>query len=247
MGFGLIAAAFLISTGRPPLDTALARSEPPTSMRAAFTAELTNGRAFREVRFDPRFSDGSQKWQVLSSEGDSQELDRAVREWGAESAPDGWLFPDDLRDSMGGIVDAQDLGSAWKIQFQHTPTENDGPLDIWAADHLVGYAWLEPVNQDILRVEYVALKPFSAPGGGTVEAYDHAYVLQRDPEYDITFVSAYTIDVQGKFLSTPMERSYRARITSVEFFFSSAVEEALFLSRQKKHMQEPVGIQASSD
>lgn len=52
MDFGLVAAAFLIATGKPPLDTALTRTEPPTSLRAAFTVELTDGEAFREVRFD---------------------------------------------------------------------------------------------------------------------------------------------------------------------------------------------------
>jgi hypothetical protein len=234
MNFGFVAAAFLISTGRPPLDTALSHAEPPTSMRAAFTVELTDGEAFRAVNFDPRITDPAGKWRVVSSEGKSEELDRAVQEWGSEAAPDGWLFPDDLRASMGAVVEADDLGGAWKLQFQHLPSENDGPLDIWVADHLVGYAWLEPVNQNLLRVEYVAPKAFNAPGGGTVEAYEHAYVLRQDPKYGVTFVSAYMVDVQGEYLSTRISRSYRARITSVDFFFSSPVEEALFRSRQKR-------------
>ena len=244
MDFAIIAAAFLISTGNPPLDPALVRTEPPTSLRAAFTVELTDGEAFREVQFDPRISDPGGKWVVLTSEGDSEELDKVVKEWGGEIAPDGWLFPDDLRASMGRIVEAEDTGALWKVEFEHQPSDNDGPMDIWASDHLIGYAWLDPINHQFVRVEYEALEPFDAPTAGRVDSYSHAYILHDDPRYGISFVSAYMIDVKGTLLNETIERSYRARITDVDFFFSSPVEEALFLSRQRGNDPAAIGVTA---
>ena len=232
MVFGLVAAAFLISTGDSPLDTALRRAEPPASLRASFTVELTDGESFRQVHFDPRLPADDARWKVVETKGDSSELDRAVTEWGLQDDPDGWLFADDLRASMGRIVEAEDMGAAWRINFQHLPSANDGPMDIWAAEHLTGYAWLEPVNAQLLRVDYHAPQPFDGPNGGKVETYDHAYLLQRDPEYGITFVSAYKVDVRGHFLSADIERAYRVRVTDVDFFFSSPVEEALFKAKR---------------
>ena len=234
MDFGLVAAAFLIATGKPPLDTALTRTEPPTSLRAAFTVELTDGEAFREVRFDPRIKDASERWVILSGAGQSAELDRAVESWGAEPAPDGWPIPDDLRASMGSIVEATDMGELWRIEFEHQPSENDGPLDIWASDHLVGYSWLEPVTQQLVRVEYEAMEPFQGPNGSRIESYEHSYTMAQDATYGLTFVAAYSVDIQGRFLSETMSRSYRARITDVEFFFANETEEAAYFARQKK-------------
>lgn len=233
MNFGLITSAFLMATGQPPLDTALARTEPPTSLRAAFTVELTDGEAFREVRFDPRLQLKSDRWKVISSIGESLELDQAVQTWGSEKAPDGWLIPDDLRASMGGFVDAEDMGELWRIEFEHQPSSNDGPIDVWASHHLIGYSWLEPVSQQFVRVEYEAPEAFDIPGGGHVESYSHSYILAPDPTYGVTFVAAYMIDVIGSYQSKPIDRSYRARITDAEFFFTSPVEEARFLKRQK--------------
>ena len=161
----LIAAAFLISTADAPLETALSRVEPPSSIRAAFVVEITDGEAFREVAYDPRIVDLEARWKVLEAEGESTELDRAVDEWGAQDAPDSWLFADDLRASMGSIVEAQEIGAAWQIKFEHVPSDNDGPLDVWAAEHLAGYAMLEPVMSEILRVDYRALAPFETPQG----------------------------------------------------------------------------------
>ncbi|MAP93513.1 MAG: hypothetical protein CMK07_01065 [Ponticaulis sp.] len=234
MDFGLIASVFLIATSKAPLDTALLRTEPPTSLRAAFTVELTDGEAFREVRFDPRISDMNKRWDVVTAEGESAELDMAVTQWGSQVSPDGWLIPDDLRASMGGVVDAQDMGGLWTIEFEHQPSENDGPLDIWASEHLIGQSWLEPVTQQFVRVEYSAPEPFDGPNGGRVDAYHHTYILSPDPEYGVTFVSAYMVDVKGSFLTESLSRSYRARVTAIDFFFSSPVEEALFEATRKK-------------
>lgn len=232
MIFELVSAAFLMSTGDDPLDTALTRAEPPLSLRAAFTVEMTDGEAYRQVHFDPR--DADQPWQVIVSEGKSRELDTAVSEWGEGIAPDGWLFADDLRASMGRIVDAEDMGAAWRIQFQHLPSDNDGPLDIWAARHLAGSAWLEPVGGYFLRIDYESFEPFNGPQGGKIDSYKHSYILQQDSEYGISYVTAYKVDIEGQYLGERIDRSYRVRISDVDFFFSSTAEEALFRSQQLK-------------
>lgn len=231
MDLGFIASAFLMASSQPPLDTALARTEPPISLRAAFTVELTDGEAFREVHFDPRNLPPAARWSVVSAAGESEDLDHAVKAWGEEISPDGWLIPDDLRASMGGLVEAEDMGALWRIQFEHQPSRNDGPIDIWASEHLIGYSWLEPVSEQFTRVEYIAPEPFDWPGGGRVEAYHHTYVLAPDPTYGITFVAAFMVDVDGAFLSREISRSYRARITDVDFFFVDPVDEARFRSK----------------
>ncbi|MDF1682077.1 hypothetical protein [Ponticaulis sp.] len=239
MSFAVLAAAFLISTGRPPLETALARTEPPPSLRAAFTVELTDGEAFREIRYDPRIQLPEPRWTVVEANGTSDELDRVVEEWGEEISPDGWLIPDDLEASMGGVVEADDLGRLWRIEFEHQPSSNDGPIDRWASEHLIGYTWLDPVGQNLVRVEYHSFGPFDAPGGGRVDSYTHQYILHQDPEYGVSFISAFMVDVQGEILREDISRSYRARITDIDFFFSSPVEESRFL-RQRNAGNGPV-------
>lgn len=234
---GLIAAAFLISTVEDPIDSALMRAEPPASLRAAFTVELTDGETFREVRFDPRLTDD--RWSVTKTEGRSAELDYAVRQWGSQAAPDGWLFADDLRASMGRIVEADDVGEAWRLQFQHQPSDNDGPLDIWAAEHLAGVVWMEPVNAYFLRIDYTALEPFSAPNGGTVETYNHSYFLHQDPEFGISYITAFQMDVRGRFLTTDVAKSYGVRVTEIDLFFATTADEALF--RQKRLKDQRAG------
>ncbi|MAK62264.1 MAG: hypothetical protein CMK09_14945 [Ponticaulis sp.] len=237
MDLGFIASAFLMASSQPPLDTALSRTEPPISLRAAFTVELTDGEAFREVRFDPRIELATDRWTVIAASGESEDLDHAVEAWGNEISPDGWLIPDDLRASMGGLVETEDMGSLWRIQFEHQPSDNDGPIDIWASEHLVGYSWLEPVSEQFTRVEYIAPAPFDWPGGGRVEAYHHTYVLAPDPTYGITFVAAFEVDVTGEFLTAEISRSYRARITDVDFFFVDPIDEARYRPTRRAALQ----------
>jgi len=237
MVFGLLAAAFLISTESAPLDGALARTEPPLSLRAAFTVELTDGEAYREVRFDPRNEDESQRWKVVVQTNKSKELDFAVTEWGKQEAPDGWLFPDDLRASMGTIVDADEIGAAWRVQFQHHTSSNDGPLDVWAAEHLAGYAWLEPVNAQFMRIDYRSFRPFTAPNGARIESYSHTYMMGQNSEFGITYVSAFKVDVKGSFLKTRIDRAYRVHVKNVEFFFASKADEAKYREMKERKDQ----------
>ena len=244
MGFEALAMAFLISTGSPPLGTALSRTEPPPSLRAAFTVEITDGEAFREIHYDPRIADRNARWNLIETRGQSEDLDRVVEEWGSEVSPDGWLIPDDLRASMGGVVDAQDLGSLWRIEFEHQPSSNDGPIDVWAGEHLIGYTWLEPVSQQLVRVEYVAPEGFDVPGNGYVDSYELQYILRQDPEYGVSVISAFMVDVKGEFQGDDMARAYRARVTGLDLFFSSRVEESIYLSRQHKYVPGVIGVAA---
>lgn len=233
----VLTAAFLLSTAEPPIDHALDRTEPPGSVRAAFTVQLTDGEAFREVRFDPRLPKDEGRWVVEAAEGKSDDLDRAVDVWSDQTSPDGWLFADDLRQSMGRVVEVEDLGAAWKVHFEHLPSSNDGPLDIWAMQHLAGEAWLDPVTETFVRIDYTSKGPFDGPDGGRVEHYEHNYALQQDPVYGLTFIAAYKVDVQGSFLGRKFERSYRARVTSMDVFFGSPAEEALFVSKQRQALR----------
>lgn len=244
MVFGLVAMAFLMSTGDDPLDTALARTEPPISLRAAFTVELTDGEAYREIRYDPRLIEAP--WQVITSEGKSHELDLAVEEWGSDVSPDGWLFADDLRASMGRIVEAEDMGAAWLVHFQHQLSENDGPLDAWAAEHLAGSAWLEPVGGYFLRIDYDSFEAFDGPKGGQIESYSQNYLFRQDPEYGISYIWAYEVDMKGSYLGERIDRSYRMQVTDVKFFFASTREEALYRSRrmQEERGGEPLFVSA---
>lgn len=230
MVLGLISAGFLLSTVEQPLDTALSRTEPPISLRAAFVVEMTDGEAFREIRYDPRLA--QDQWVVTVAEGQSRELDKAVQEWGNDDSPDGWLFADDLRASMGRLVEAEDTGLAWQIQFQHQISENDGPLDKWAANHLIGIAWLEPVNGYFLRIDYESYEPFSGPGGLQVDSYNHHYLIRQEPEYGFSYIWAFKVDMHGQFQGSPIDRAYRVQVTDVEFFFATPGEEARYQSQR---------------
>ena len=131
----LIAFAYQLSTASGPVDTALRATEAPDTLRAAFTVKLVSDRAMREFRYDPRLAEG-QRWQPVSATGEDDDLDEAAASWGAEAAPDGRLFPDDLRPSLGQFVNVSDFGSAWRVSFRHKPSLNDSELDVWFADRV---------------------------------------------------------------------------------------------------------------
>jgi len=84
----------------PPLEEALQATEAPKSVRVAFEVELSTEDAIQVYRFDPRLPQ-SERWQLMRAAGEDAYLDQIAANWGAEAAPDGRLFPDDLRNSIG--------------------------------------------------------------------------------------------------------------------------------------------------
>ena len=50
------------------------------------------------------------------------------------------------------------------------------------------------------------------------------------------------VDVKGEFQGDDMARAYRARVTGLDLFFSSRVEESLYLSRQHEYVPGVIGV-----
>jgi len=92
--------AFVIATTEPPVSEALAATEAPKTLRAAFTLEVTSGEALRVIRFDPRLS-GPAMWQVTDSHGRDGDLDAVLEGWAGDTSMDGLLFPDNLPERLG--------------------------------------------------------------------------------------------------------------------------------------------------
>ena len=148
-------ASFIMMTQAPPLNAALTATEAPRTLRAAFTVELQSQHASRVYAYDPREEKGA-RWRVVSWQGEDDELEEVAANWANEAAPDGRLFPDDLRASMGREVQVEDMGHAWRIAFRHHPSTNDGEFDVWAAERLQAqgrdsfYLWVVAANQRAL-------------------------------------------------------------------------------------------------
>ncbi|OYW88161.1 MAG: hypothetical protein B7Z22_03005, partial [Hyphomonas sp. 32-62-5] len=96
----VILASLTMTTGTGPMHAALAATEAPETFRAAFTVELRSQDARHVYSFDPRLPK-AERWQLVSRQGQDEELDAVAANWASEPAPDGRLFPDDLRACLG--------------------------------------------------------------------------------------------------------------------------------------------------
>ena len=220
---------FTLATGSGPMNSALQATEAPKTLRAAFTVELQSSHARRVYHFDPR-EKGDKRWQVIDWQGEDEELDAGAADWAAEPAPDGRLFPDDLRASLGPQVTVDDKGAAWKISFHHQPSMNDGEFDVWAAQRLTATAWLDPVGERFLRIDYTLPQPVSGPEGGTLTKYDQSYFLRAEPRWGMSYVSGFSIDLKARAAFRTIERRYSANIVKAEFFFASNEAQKAFES-----------------
>jgi hypothetical protein len=212
--------AFTLVTGSGPMDSALAATEAPNTLRAAFTVELQSDQARRVYEFDPRKT-GAERWKAVSWQGEDEWLEEVAAYWAAESAPDGRLFPDDLRASLGRSVQVDDRGQAWKLSFRHTPSSNDGEFDIWAAERLQATAWLDPVGERFLRIDYTLPRPIAGPEGGKLTRYDQSWLLRTEPRWGMSYVSGFSIELEARAAFRKIERRYSATIVNTEFFFAS--------------------------
>ncbi len=224
----LLALAVPLATGAGPMDAALRATEAPTSLRAAFTVEMISAKAERVLTFDPRLPE-DQRWKLISARGEDGALDEAAAAWGAEAAPDGRLFPDDLRASLGQIVEVDDLGGGWRLRFDHAPSANDTALDIWAGQQLRAEAWLEPLQGRFLRIDYNLPKPVRGPKGGRLTKFRQTYLLESEPEWGLTYISQFQLEFEAKAPFRTIRQSYTAIISEATFFFASGQAEAQFV------------------
>lgn len=228
-----ILALFAFLQLADPVEAALRATEAPKSVRVAFTVELRSDVAVRIFSFDPRL-DEAEQWQLDFAEGEDGYLDDISATWGGEAAPDGRIFPDDLRASLGTDLDVEDLGQAWKLRFKHTPSANDEAFDIWAADKLDATAWLSPDSGRFLRIDYTLPAPVRGPEGGRLFAYDQSYYFQNDPVYRLSLITAYTLKfVAGSALGRETQQ-YRMRVLSAEVFFATPEDEARFIATSEE-------------
>ncbi|MEO1305976.1 MAG: hypothetical protein AAFV37_13475, partial [Pseudomonadota bacterium] len=225
----LLSLAFPLMTGAGPMNEALQATEAPEALRAAFTVEMTSQKARRVFSFDPRQADG-QRWQLMMASGEDADLDQAAAAWGAEIAPDGRLFPDDLRASLGYQVFVDDLGAAWRLKFQHAPSANDDALDVWAAQRLQAEAWLEPLDGSFLRIDYTLPRPVRGPNGGRLTKFEQSYLLEAEPEWGLTYISQFALEFEAKAAFRTLRQNYKAVITDATFFFASPALEREFVS-----------------
>lgn len=231
-----LAALFLAFTDDGPIDDALAATETPGALRAAFTVELSSDGARRVFSFDPRRAAG-ERWRLETAEGEDAELDLAGASWGAEAAPDGRLFPDDLRASFGQRVQVEDLGSAWRVAFRHRPSANDTDFDVWALERLSAKAWLEPETRRFLRLEYTLPRAVRGPDGGRLTRFDQTWFLETEPRYGLSVVTAFSVRLEAKAAFKTIRRAYRARIISADLFFASDDAEAAFAEAMAVDLQ----------
>lgn len=227
----LLSFAFPLVTGGGPMDAALRATEAPESLRAAFTVEMTSAKASRTYTFDPREPE-DRRWRLVLASGEDGDLDQAGAAWGAEIAPDGRLFPDDLRASFGDTVHIDDFGSAWRLNFQHAPSANDSALDVWATQRLQAEAWMEPTKGRFLRIDYALPRPVRGPKGGRLTRFEQSYLLESDPEWGLTYVSQFALNFEAKAGFRTIRQNYSAVITEATFFFASPELEQQFVSAQ---------------
>ena len=225
------AVLFPLITGFGPMDDALKATEPPKTVRVRFEVELSNGDALRRYRFDPTLTPEAQ-WQVLETVGDAEDLDEFGEDWAAEPAPDGRLIPDDLRASLGREVDIEDLGEAWRVSFSHAPSANDDAFDKWAIAQLQASAWIDPVSDRFLRIDYSLPEPVRGPEGGRLTRLDQSWFLETDPIYDLSLITAFSIDFEARAGFSKVSRSYKAKVTFAEILFSNTAAREQFMASQ---------------
>ncbi|MEM6535586.1 MAG: hypothetical protein AAF613_08105 [Pseudomonadota bacterium] len=226
-----IALLFPMATTAGPVDASLRATEAPETLRAAFTVEMISDKAERTLRFDPRLPE-AERWKLIDWKGEDSALDEAAAAWGAEAAPDGRLFPDDLRASLGAEVQVETLGPVWRVGFQHTPSANDTALDVWATQRLSALAWLEPDAGRILRIDYHLPEPVRGPDGGRLTRFEQSYLLESEPIWGLSYISQFKLEFEAKAAFRTVRQSYHATIKDADFFFASVDAEDQYVEQQ---------------
>lgn len=222
--------AFLQLAG--PVEAALNAADAPNTVRVAFQVELRSDDAAQIYAFDPRLEPGA-RWQLVRSKGEDAYLDEVAAAWANEPAPDGRLFPDDLRASIGETPEIARLGPAWRLQFKHEPSENDGLFDIWVAEQLEATAWLSPETGRFLRIDYELPKPVRLPEGGRLLRLNQSYILEPDPVYDLSLITAFSISLEARGGFKTERRTYSMQVRQMEVFFANPAAEMEFFVAER--------------
>ena len=216
-----------------PIDVALEAADTPISLRAAFEVELVSDTGRRVFAYDPR-RPVEESWQVIAAEGEDGYLDEVAANWGAEPAPDGRLLPDDLRASFGHDVEIDKFEHAWRIGFEHTPSDNDGPFDLWVGSRVDATAWLSPQSGQFLRIDYHLPKPVRGPEGGRILTYDQSYFLEPDPVYGLSMITAFSLSFSARAAFTTIRQNYAMRVLKLEVFSQRPRMKLLFCKHVPK-------------
>lgn len=235
LGSDMLLAIFMtliLATGEGPMHAALGATEAPPTLRAAFTVELRSAMAQQVVEYDPR-RPLQDRWRVIIREGEDPELDAVAANWAADPSPDARLFADDLRSSLGRSVEVNTDGPAWRLSFQHQPNQNDTEFDVWAANRLRATAWLDPVGERFLQIDYKLPRPVSGPTGGKLTRYSQSYFLKTEPRWGLSYVSGFAIDLEARIALRRIQRQYSAEVTDIYLFFASTAAEEAFLAGQQ--------------
>lgn len=212
-----------------PVEAALQATEAPKSVRVAFEVELRSPTAVHVYAFDPRL-EGAERWRMVSHAGEDAYLDEVGANWAVEVAPDSRLFPDDLRVSLGINTRPVDVGAAWKLSFKHAPSANDGTFDIWAAENLRATAWLSPEDGRFLRIDYMLPRPVRLPEGGRLMRYDQSYLLEADPVFGFSLITAFSVDLEARGGFRTERRSYSMSARNIEVFFANPEAQAQYIA-----------------
>ena len=94
-------------------------------------------------------------------------------------------------------------------------------------------AWLDPVGDRFVRIDYTLPRPVKGPEGGKIRRYDQSYYLETEPRFGMSFVSAFTIELEARAALKTFRRSYRARILQAEFFFANKAAEQAFVEMRQ--------------
>lgn len=227
----LLPFAFVISVTEAPVSEALAATDAPKTLRAAFTLEVSTTEAKRVVRFDPRLT-GPAMWQVENLGGKSEALDTIVMSWTENTSADAILFPDNVRERLGGFVELRDAGAAWFVDFQPLEVAGDTDFDLQTRAHLKGRIWLDPVSERFVRVDYQSVGRFQVKGLGRIDRLSQSYVFNQEPELGLTYITAFELTFTGGRGPITRSETISARLLDVEFVFSSPEAMAAWESRR---------------
>jgi hypothetical protein len=217
--------ALQLSSPEAALEAALQAVEPLPSLRASFSATISNGEASRRISFDPYRQTG-EKFQVISRAGEDKELDAIVDGWRAERQADVRLFADDLRVSLGGARAVADAGG-WAIQFRHQISQNDSAIDAAISSAMTGRLDFQPQTGLLSSITYDLVRPIKLQDGTTLRSYRQTYRFGYSQRWGVSYVTDYALEAKGGRWGFYGTRQIRVLISDVVFGLAGDARQQL--------------------